>query len=119
MTSLQQGKIGNRIHFKQEGTGYPEEVTNHLISGPCGKQIGKAVKDVKCPFSLSCNHLVYACSENLKAPMSVEFINSQIAGTNVQQGFVFGKTQVDDFSVMFKGCLNERGNEKLVIVEII
>ncbi len=94
MPSPDQGEIGNRIQFKQVGTGHPEKVAHHQVGIPDGLQFGQAIKDIKCVPPLPGDLLVDGHGKSLEAFVRIKLPNLD-AGQILQNRLVLGETDVD------------------------
>ncbi len=116
VAAAQQAEIGDGFEPVEIGAGQHEEVAEHRIRIPVGREIGKAVEHVIRAEACLADDLVDAVNKDLEALFGVERV--ALAGRRLgQQRGMPGEAEVDQAAPVAQRGLNKGQHKRAVVVD--
>ena len=113
---LEQRKVSHRLQAVEEGAGDHEEVAQHPVAEPVGRQVREAVKDVERPDPGLLDHVQDLRDEPLKALLGRQLVHHH-ALLRRDERLVPGKPEINDLAPLALRLRPKGLQERLVILD--
>ncbi len=112
----QKGEVGHRVEVVQVRAGDHEEVAQHQVAVPVGREVREAVEDVEGTGPGLLDHLVDPGGERLEAHFGMKGVDLR-PDPPVDELRVAGEAEVDEPFSAGDRVANERVDERAVVVD--